>query len=123
MALIKSRPIRVILVWQLVLTVVAAAVAAYLLGAHGAWSALLGGAVSLIANAAFGVIVSLGNTNRSATDALRLGIRAEASKILLIVVLMWLVLKTYADIVLAVFFPAFVLTVLVFQLAFFVREE
>ena len=48
--------------------------------------------------------------------------RAEAAKILVIVGGLWLVLSAYKDVVPAAFFTAFVITVIVFSMAFFVRE-
>ncbi len=50
-------------------------------------------------------------------------LRAEAAKILVIVGGLWLVLSVYKDIVPAAFFTAFVITVIVFSMAFFVRDE
>jgi len=47
--------------------------------------------------------------------------RAEAGKIVVIVGGMWLVLSTYQDVVPAAFFTTFVITVIVFSMAFFVR--
>jgi len=47
---------------------------------------------------------------------------AEAVKLGLIVMLLWLVLAVYADVVVMVFLGSFVATVLIFSMAFFVRE-
>jgi len=48
--------------------------------------------------------------------------RAEAAKILVIVLQLWLVLAMYKDIVLAAFFAAFVVTVLLFRMALIARD-
>jgi hypothetical protein len=48
--------------------------------------------------------------------------RAEAGKILVIVGGLWLSLSTYRDMVPVAFFTAFVITVIVFSMAFFVRD-
>jgi len=48
--------------------------------------------------------------------------RAEAVKIVLIVAQLWVVLSIYGDVVPAAFFSAFIVTVIVFSMAFFVRE-
>jgi ATP synthase protein I len=48
--------------------------------------------------------------------------RAEASKILVIVLQLWLVLATYRDVVPAAFLAAFVITVLLFGVALLVRD-
>ena len=49
--------------------------------------------------------------------------RAEAAKVALIVVQLWLVLALYKQIVMAVFFGTFVLTVIFFTMAIFVRSR
>ena len=46
---------------------------------------------------------------------------AEGSKILVIILQLWLVLTTYKDLVPAAFFATFVITVLLFSMAFFDR--
>jgi ATP synthase protein I len=48
--------------------------------------------------------------------------RAEASKILVIVLQLWLVFATYRDVVPAAFLTAFVITVLLFAVALLVRD-
>ena len=48
--------------------------------------------------------------------------RAEAVKILLIVGGLWLVLSLYRDVVPVAFFSAFVITVVIFSMAIFVRD-
>jgi hypothetical protein len=58
----------------------------------------------------------------SAAGTLVTAFRAEAIKIVLIVVQLWLVLTMYADVIHAVFFAAFVVTVLVTQAAILIRD-
>jgi ATP synthase protein I len=48
--------------------------------------------------------------------------RAEAGKILAIVLQLWFVLTMYKGIVLAAFFAAFVVTVLLFRMALIARD-
>jgi ATP synthase protein I len=48
---------------------------------------------------------------------------AEGVKLGVIVVLLWLVLAFYPDVVATVFLGSFVATVLIFSMAFFVREH
>ena len=50
-------------------------------------------------------------------------LRAEAGKVLAIVGGLWLVLSTYPDMVPVAFFAAFIVTVIVFSMAFFVRDS
>lgn len=120
-----SKPLLTVLRWQALATLVIAAAAAILAGWPGALSAALGGGVSLVAGAGFAAVlrVSLGDGRpRGVGPPMLAMFRAEAVKIVLIVAGLWLVLSTYRDIVLAAFFAAFVVTVIVFSMAIFVRD-
>ena len=123
LSVIKNRPIRTVLKWQLLASMGMAVAALVWLGQDGAFSALLGGLVNVTAGLAFGWFASRRSKGASAGDALRLAFRAEASKIILIVMQMWLVLTIYQDVVLPVFIGAFVVTVVLFSMAIFVREN
>src|SRR5215470_11069519 len=101
---------------QVLVTVVVAAIAGWLSGWHGAWSGMLGGFVNVLAGLLFAVLARLGRS-RSAAGTVTAAIRAETGKIAAIVLLIWLVLTTYRDVVYGAFFAAFVLTVLVTQAA------
>ena len=90
-------------------------------GWHGALSGLLGGITNLAAGAVYALVVGLANP-ASAAGTVVTAFRAEAIEILLIVAQLWLVLTMYADVVHAVFFAAFVVTVLVTQAAILIRE-
>lgn len=117
----RLRPIRIVLRWQLIATAVLTLVAALLWGMDGAVSAGLGGGVNVVAGWIYGWRVSQGEA-RTAGEALRTMLRAEAMKVLAIVAGLWLVLTTYRDIVHAAFFTAFVITVGVFAAAIAVRD-
>jgi len=67
------------------------------------------------------VVASLGKA-RSAGEVLIGALMAEAVKVGLIVLLLWLVLATYDGVVMGAFFGSFFATVLIFGMAFFVRE-
>jgi ATP synthase protein I len=116
-----SKPIRTVLRWQLIATVALTIVAGLLAGVHGALSAALGGAVSLCAGGLSAAAVSMGRA-QSAGGILIGALRAEGVKIGLIVVLLWLVLATYGEVVALAFFGSFFTTVLIFAMAFFVHE-
>lgn len=116
-----SRPIRVVLRWQVIATAALALIAGAWAGSHGALSAVLGGAVSILSGLASAVVASLGRA-KSPEGALFAVLRAEAVKIGLIVMLLWLVLTTYRDVAVLVFLGSFLLTVVIFAMAFFVRE-
>jgi len=116
-----SKPIRTVLRWQVVATAALALIAGALTGGHGALSAALGGGVSICSGLASAVVASMGKA-QSAEAALLRVLRAEAVKIGLIVILLWLVLATYRDVAVLVFLGTFVVTVVIFAMAFFVRE-
>ena len=84
-------------------------------------SAILGGIVNISAGAVFAVLIAL-NPSATATGTLRTMLRAEAGKITVIVLQLWLVLTNYRDVVHAAFFSAFVVTVLVSQAAILVQD-
>lgn len=119
---IESKPLRTVLRWQLYATGAMALAAGVAIGIHGAFSAVLGGFVSWAAGLVFAVMVSGGRV-RIAGETLRILFRAEASKIMLIVFLLWLVMTAYKEVVPVAFFAAFVVSVLVSQAALLVREN
>jgi len=116
------RPFRTVFLWQLIATAVFALLAAVFWGQDGAASAVLGGSVNLAAGAAYGWIVSRSRA-RSAGEALRTMLRAEAVKVLLIVALLWLAMANYRSIVYGVFLGSFGLTVAIFAAAIAVRDD
>ncbi|MBI3528738.1 MAG: ATP synthase subunit I [Betaproteobacteria bacterium] len=118
---IQSKPVRTVLVWQIVVTVVLAVIAGLLAGIHGAASAALGGSVSVAAGLAFAIVMQSSNM-QSADGTIVAALRAEASKIGLAVILLWLVLALYKDVVLIVFIGSFIFSILIFSMAFFVRD-
>ncbi len=122
---LKTKPIRTVLLWQFFATLAMAAIAGVWAGGHGALSALLGGSVNLAAGVVYAFLLGVGLGTRPIPDvgaSLVAMLRAEAAKILVIVGGLWLALTTYPDLVLAAFFTAFVVTVIVFSMAIFVRE-
>ena len=122
---LKTKPFRTVVKWQVIATAAVAAVAAALAGANGALSAMLGGVVNVAAGLVYGWLLGWGLGAKAIPDAgtaLGAMFRAEAGKILVIVGGLWLALSTYRDLVPGAFFTAFVITVVVFSLAFFVRD-
>ncbi len=115
------RPIRTVLRWQLMVTAALTFAGGILAGVDGALSAALGGAVSLCAGWVSAVVASKGEA-RSAGEILIGALRAEGVKLGLIVLLLWLVLAAYDEVVTPAFFGSFVATVLIFGMAFFVRD-
>ncbi len=120
---IKSKPIRTVISWQLVATAALALVAGLVEGRHGAISAALGGGVSVVAGLGFAAVIQLMGRDKSAGGTLVTALQAEAVKIGLAVVLLWVVLTSYKDVVAAVCVGSFILSILVFSMAFFVRDH
>jgi ATP synthase protein I len=116
------RPMRIVLGWQVIATAVLTLAFGFVWGVHGALSASLGGAVNVIAGAAYALMASRSKP-RSAGEALRGVLRAEATKIILILVLLTVALSYYREIVHGAFFTSFVVTVVIFATAIAVRED
>jgi ATP synthase protein I len=119
---IESKPLRIVLRWQLYATAVCGLGAAVLTGTHGAVSALLGGSISWAAGLIFALLASSRRV-RTAGETLRILLRAEASKIMVMIFLLWLVLTAYREIVPVAFFATFIVSVLVSQAALLVHEN
>ena len=122
---LKTKPIRTVLKWQLAATAAIAVIAGFWAGQQGMISAVLGGLVNVAAGAVYAFLLGVGQRARAVPDAgstLIAMLRAEAAKILVIVAGLWIVLSAYKGVVPAAFFTAFVATVIVFSMAFFVRE-
>jgi ATP synthase protein I len=118
---LSRKPYVAVLKWQALVTGGLAIAAGLLAGGHGALSAVLGGLINITAGVVYAVVV-LASKPSTAGRALTTLFRAEASKILVILAQLWIVLATYKDVVLAAFLAAFVITVLLSSLALFVRD-
>ena len=115
------RPISIVLLWQLAATAALTLAAALVANVESALSAAAGGAVSISAGLASAVVVSLSNT-KSAGAVLAGALRAEAVKLGVALLLLWLVLTNYREVVVGIFLGTFIVTMLIFSMAFFVRE-
>jgi ATP synthase protein I len=118
---LSTKPYQKVLKWQALATVAIAVVAAVWAGGHGALSALLGGLVNISAGVVYAVVLFVSRP-ASAGRTVSTIFRAEGSKILVILVELWIVLATYKDVVVPAFLAAFVITVLLFRVALFVRD-
>ena len=118
---VLRKPIRTVLRWQLVATAALTLAAGILAGGHGALSAALGGAVSICAGWVSAVVASRGRV-QSAGEVLFAALRAEVVKVGLAVLLLWVVLVSYDHAVVGVLIGSFIATMLIFAMAFFVRE-
>ena len=122
MALVENRSIRTVLRWQVNATIGITVLAGVIVGVDAAISAALGGLVNIVAGCGFGLVASRVKVG-SPDSVLRTALRAEAVKIVLIVLLLWLVLEGYRRVVFVAFFSTFIITVLIFTMAFFVRDQ
>jgi ATP synthase protein I len=116
-----GKPIRTVFRWQLLATAVSMLVAGAWAGSHGVLSAALGGTVSIASGIVSAVVASLGKA-RSAGEVVVAALAAEAIKIGAMVLLLWFVLAHYDQVVVIAFIGTFLVTVLIFAMAFFVRE-
>jgi F0F1-type ATP synthase assembly protein I len=118
---LSTRPFKVALGAQAAATLAIAIVAGAWAGRDAALSAVLGGTINLVAEVLYGLTIGIVNPSTPTGTVFAL-LRAEASKVALIVFQLWLVLTMYQGLVALPFIVAFVLTVLVFRLAFIVRD-
>jgi ATP synthase protein I len=115
------KPIRTVLRWQWMATAILTLAGGILAGVDGALSTALGGAVSIFSGWVSALVASKGKA-QFAGEVLISALIAEGVKIGLIVILLWLVLATYDGVVAPAFFGSFIVTVLIFGMAFFVRD-
>ena len=115
-----SKPIRTVLRWQLAATAAMTIAAALLSGAPAARSAAAGGLISVVAGLASAFVAS--RSAKSAEGILFGALRAETVKIGLAVLLLWLVLVNYGEAAVGVLVGSFLVTMLIFAMAFFVRD-
>ena len=120
---VRSKPIRKVLWWQICATAALSVGAGLLGGIHAAFSALLGGLVSVLAGWVYGVVGASGRRRESAVGALLGVLRAEAAKVFAIVAGLGAALVAYREVVALAFLGTFVLTTLIFTMAVLVREQ
>lgn len=119
---ITVKPLLIVLRWQLLITIVIAIALLPLVNLQSALSAFLGGMVSLISSAAFAIIVSR-HKGFTADGTVRTALRAEAVKIILTIILLWLVFKFYDNLNAVAFIGTFILTVIAHSMALFVSDN
>jgi ATP synthase protein I len=118
---LSTPAVRRVLRWQAIATIAAALIAFAWDGGHAAVSAALGGFVNIAAVVVSAVVYAISRPS-SAVGTVAALFRAEASKILVIVVALWLVLANYKDVVPVAFLATFVITVLLFSVALLDRN-
>lgn len=116
-----GRAFRITMAWQAAATTAVAAIAAVAAGSSGLLSALLGGGIGMA-----GVLVFALMSARSAASpggTMRIALRAEAARIIVVVLLLWLVFVLYRGMMVLPFFSAFILAVLLSGIAFAVSGD
>ena len=116
-----GKPIVTVLRWQIAATAAMALAAAVISGEHGAASAAAGGAISIVAGLASALVASLGK-GKSAGAILLSALHAEAIKLGSALLLLWLVLANYQEAAVGALLATFIVTMLIFSMAFFVRD-
>ncbi len=116
-----GKPIRTVLQWQLAATAALTLTGVAIAGQAGAISAAAGGAISMVAGLAAAFVASRSRA-KSAGGLLLGALRAEAVKVGLAVFLLWLVLANYSEAHAALLVGTFVVTIVIFAMAFFVRD-
>jgi ATP synthase protein I len=116
-----GKPIVTVLRWQIAASAAMTLAAALMAGVHGAASAAAGGAISIAAGLASALVASLGK-GKSAGGILLSALHAEAVKLGLAVLLLWLVLANYQEAAVGALLATFIVTMLIFSMAFFVRD-
>jgi ATP synthase protein I len=109
-----------VLFWQLAATAVVTAAGGILAGGDGALSGAAGGAISICAGLVAAWVAA--RRVKSAAEVLIGALVAEAVKIGLAALLLWVVLATYAQAVTGAVLASWILTMLIFGMAFFVRD-
>jgi F0F1-type ATP synthase assembly protein I len=109
------------MLWQLAASIAIATLAGVVAGVHGFLSALLGGGIGVMGVLVFSLVSRCGVSGSS--SAVRVALRAEGAKVLVIVVLLWLAFVAYRDMVVMAFLGAFVVSVLLSGLAFAVSGD
>lgn len=107
---------------QMLSTAVAILLSAWLAGRHGAISAALGGLIGIVPGLVF-VFLGSRSKSKSAGEALVAALRAEAVKVALMIVFLWLAMRAYENAVAVSLIGSFLATVIVFSMAGLVRGD
>ncbi|SDY54828.1 ATP synthase subunit I [Nitrosomonas halophila] len=121
MSFISNKPLGAVIRWQIIYAVLVSIGCGLWMGAHGAASGFLGAFVSVFSMAAYAVVISR-HRGYSASGTLRTALRAEAVKIIVIIVALWGVFAVYEDVVPIIFIGSFIVAVIISSLAIFVPE-
>jgi len=119
------RKFRPVIGSQVLATIIIASIAAWFSGPHGAISAALGGLISIVAGLVFVLLAarSAERKGRSAGEVIFAALKAEAAKLFLALVLLWLVLAAYQEVVAVGLIGSFVVSILIFSIGLFAGDK
>jgi ATP synthase protein I len=109
--------------WQILATSAVALMAYFLAGLHGTLSALAGGGAAVIGGFAASCVAKRSDQKKQADAILINLLKAEASKILVIVLLLWVTFKLYTNIVPLALIVGLAAAALLSGAAFFALNE
>lgn len=110
---------------QVLATIIIASIAGWFAGVHGAISALLGGLASITSGLVFVFLAasSTGEKGKSAGEVIFAALKAEAAKLFLAGLLLWLVLAFYQEVVVVALLGSFVAAILIFSVALLATDK
>lgn len=117
---LSSAPIRTVLKWQAIATALLAVGGVVWAGVHGGLSALLGGLINASAIVVYWFVANVGLKSARGSGLWPL-LRAEIVKLVVLAAQVALVFKTYAAVVVPAFFIAFLVTLLLWRMAFYAK--
>jgi len=109
------------MIWQAAGSSALAVLAGILAGSAGFFSAVMGGGIGVAGVLVFALVY--GQRTASAGGAMRIALRAEATKIVVIVLLLWWAFIAYREMVVPAFLGSFTISVLLSGLAFAVSGD
>jgi ATP synthase protein I len=112
---------RTVLLWQTLASLACALVAIAWSGGNAAWSAAMGGGATVASTIAYALMLGVGEKS-SAGASVATMLRAEAVKIVVVIGGLWVALTRFSGVVPLALFVTFVISVLLFRVAFLVRN-
>ena len=119
------RKFRPVIGLQVLATIIIASTAAWFTGVHGAVSGALGGLIGIFSGLVFVWLAakSAEGKGRSAGEVLFAALKAEAAKLFMALVLLWLVLAAYQEVVVVGLIGSFVASILIFSIGLFAGDK
>lgn len=116
-----GRAFRITMAWQATASIVLAVLAGIVVGSAGFLSGILGGVIGVVGVLVFALVSARRPAGSGGT--VRIALRAEAAKVAVIVLLLWLAFAAYRDMVVVAFFGTFMVSVLLSGVAFAVSGD